>query len=167
MTADSKPLVSVIMGSKSDWDVMAAAAKVLKEFGVTAECRVLSAHRTPDLLAEYVRFAEERGVEVIIAGAGMAAALPGAVAAYTTLPVLGVPVPSGALNGQDALYAIVQMPPGIPVGALAIGTAGATNAGLLAISILANKYPDYRDKLKAYRESQAQKILNTVLPDEA
>jgi 5-(carboxyamino)imidazole ribonucleotide mutase len=167
MSVEVKPLVGVLMGSASDWDVMSAAATILKEFDVAHECRVLSAHRTPELVAEYVRTAELRGMEVIIAGAGMAAALPGVVAAYTTLPVLGVPIASGALNGQDALYAIVQMPPGIPVGTLAIGKAGATNSALLAVAILANKRPELRVKIKEYREAQAQKILNAALPDQS
>ncbi len=166
MSTASNPLVGVVMGSQSDWDVMSRTHKTLDEFGVAHECKVLSAHRTPDELAAYVKGAEERGIEVLIAGAGMAAALPGAMAAFTTLPVLGVPVPSGPLGGTDALHAIVQMPPGIPVGTLAIGGAGATNAALLAVAIVANKHPEYREKLKAHRESQAKKVLGTVLPCE-
>jgi len=161
---DQTPLVGVLMGSKSDWEVMAAADALLSEFGVPHECRVLSAHRTPDALAEYVKSAESRGLEVLIAGAGMAAALPGAVAALTFLPVLGVPLSGGALGGQDALYAMVQMPPGIPVGTLAIGKAGAVNAALLAVAILANKRPELREKLRAYRKTQAKNVLDTVLP---
>ena len=166
MTQDVKnPLVSVIMGSASDWDVMSSATKILEEFEIPYEARVLSAHRTPDVLREYVKFAEERGVEVFIAGAGMSAALPGVVASCTVLPVLGVPVPSGALNGVDALYSIVQMPPGIPVGCLAIGKAGATNSALLAVAILALKRPELKEKLLAYREKQAKKVLDTNLPE--
>lgn len=163
---DQRPLAGVLMGSKSDWEVMAVADALLSEFGVAHECRVLSAHRTPDALAEYVKSAESRGIEVLIAGAGMAAALPGAVAALTLLPVLGVPLSGGALGGQDALYAMVQMPPGIPVGTLAIGKAGAVNAALLAVAILANKRPELREKLRVYREAQAKKVLDTVLPEE-
>jgi len=166
MTEKKKLRAGVVMGSKSDWDIMAAAHEILKEFGVAHECRVLSAHRTPAALEAWVKSAEERGVEVFIAGAGLAAALPGVVAALTTRPVLGVPLPGGALNGQDALYAIVQMPPGIPVGTLAIGKPGATNAGLLAVAILSNTYPEYRAKLTAYREKQAKKVLETALPCE-
>jgi len=161
---DQTPLVGVLMGSKSDWEVMAAADALLSEFGVPHECRVLSAHRTPDALAEYVKSAESRGLEVLIAGAGMAAALPGSVAALTLLPVLGVPLASGPLNGQDSLYAMVQMPPGIPVGTLAIGKSGAVNAALLAVAILANKRPELREKLRAYRKTQAKNVLDTVLP---
>ncbi len=160
-----KPLVSVIMGSASDWDVMSSATKILEDFGISYEVRILSAHRTPDVLKEYVKFAEERGVEVFIAGAGMSAALPGVIASCTVLPVLGVPVPSGALNGVDALYSIVQMPPGIPVGCLAIGKPGATNSALLAVAILALKRPELREKLIAYREKQAKKILEANLPE--
>ncbi|MCX8064886.1 MAG: 5-(carboxyamino)imidazole ribonucleotide mutase [Candidatus Hydrogenedentes bacterium] len=159
------PLVSVIMGSASDWDIMSSAVKVLEEFNIPYEARVLSAHRTPDVLREYVKFAEERGVEVFITGAGMAAALPGVVASCTVLPVLGVPVPSGSLNGVDALYSIVQMPPGIPVGCLAIGKPGATNAGLLAVAILSLKRQELREKLIAYREKQAKKVLEANLPE--
>jgi 5-(carboxyamino)imidazole ribonucleotide mutase len=164
MTKENKPLVGVLMGSKSDWDVMKRTDKVLTEFGVPHVCRVLSAHRTPDETAEFVKNGEAEGMEVFIAGAGLAAALPGVVAALTTVPVLGVPLDSGTLNGVDALYAIVQMPPGIPVGTLGIDKIGATNAALLAVSILANKYPEYADKLRAYRKEQAQKVLDTELP---
>lgn len=159
-----KPLVAVVMGSVSDWETMERTHKTLDAFGVPHCCRVLSAHRTPELLAEFVRDADSGGAEVFIAGAGLAAALPGAVAALTTRPVLGVPVQSGALNGHDALLAIAQMPPGIPVGALAIGTGGATNAALLAVAILGNKYPEYALKLKQYREEQAAKVASTTLP---
>jgi len=159
-----KSLVAVVMGSASDWETMARTHKTLDEFGVPHCCRVLSAHRTPDLLAQFVRDADKDGTEVFIAGAGLAAALPGAVAALTLRPVLGVPIQAGALNGQDALLAIAQMPPGIPVGALAIGTPGAVNAALMAVAILANKYPEYDARLKHYREEQAGKIAATTLP---
>ena len=163
---DANPLVAVIMGSQSDWDVMSRTHAVLHEFGVPHECKVLSAHRTPEQTAEYVKAGEVRGIEVFIAGAGMAAALPGTVAAFTTAPVLGVPVASGALDGLDALLAMVQMPPGIPVGTMAIGKAGATNAALFAVAILAGKNPEYGEKLKAYRAAQAKKVLDTTLPCE-
>lgn len=162
---EQKILVRVVMGSKSDWETMSRTQEVLKEFGVPCECRVLSAHRTPEALAAWVRTSEAAGTEVFIAGAGGAAALPGAVAALTTLPVLGVPVMGWALSGEDALYAMVQMPPGIPVGTLAIGKPGATNAALLAVSILANKYPAYRERLGAYRKRQAEKVLSETLPE--
>ena len=151
-------LVGVIMGSKSDWETMRHAHEILAAFGVPHECRVISAHRTPEDMSAYAREAEGRGLEVIIAGAGGAAHLPGMVAAQTTLPVLGVPVQSRALNGQDSLLSIVQMPAGIPVGTLAIGDAGAKNAALLAISILANKHTDYRQALKDYRAEMAEKV---------
>lgn len=165
MSAETKPLVAVLMGSASDWDTMARAHGILNQFEVPHECKVISAHRAPEALAEYVKAAEGRGIEVLIAGAGLAAALPGAAAAHTTLPVLGVPVESGALKGQDALYAIVQMPPGIPVGTLGIGKPGATNAALLAVAILANKHPELKDKLKSFREEQTRKALAAELPD--
>lgn len=152
------------MGSKSDWDTLRHADEILTRFDVAHECRVVSAHRTPDWLAEYTRTAEERGLEVIIAGAGGAAHLPGMVAAQTTLPVLGVPVQSQALNGLDSLLSIVQMPGGIPVGTLAIGKAGATNAALLAIAILANQRPELRQKLKDFREQQTRDVLGDRLP---
>ena len=161
--AASGPLVSIIMGSKSDWETMSAASEVLKEFGVAHECRVISAHRTPDLMAEAAKSSESRGIEVIIAGAGGAAHLPGMTAAHTTLPVLGVPVESKALKGMDSLLSIVQMPAGVPVATLAIGTAGAKNAALLAVSILANKRPPLREKLKAFREQQKRKVLEERL----
>jgi 5-(carboxyamino)imidazole ribonucleotide mutase len=161
---ENNPLVAVIMGSESDWETMQRTHRTLAEFGVAHECRVLSAHRTPDALTEYIRGCEARGVEVFIAGAGLAAALPGCVAACTIKPVLGVPLAAGALNGQDALYAIVQMPPGIPVGTLAIGSPGATNAALLAVSILANTRPELADALKAHRAKQAEKVLAAKLP---
>lgn len=158
------PLVGVIMGSKSDWETMRHADDVLTEFGVAHECRVVSAHRTPDLMRQYAHEAEGRGLEVIIAGAGGAAHLPGMVAAQTTLPVLGVPVESQVMKGLDSLYSIVQMPGGVPVATLAIGKAGARNAGLLAVSILAGSRPDLRDRLKAFREQQASKVMEDRLP---
>ncbi len=161
--SDEKPLVGILMGSKSDWETMKAASETLARFGVAHECRVLSAHRTPDATASYVKAAEGRGLEVLIAGAGMAAHLAGAVAAQTLLPVLGVPLEGGALKGLDALLATVQMPGGIPVGTLAIGKAGATNAALLALAILANKRPELRAKLRALREEQAEKVLGETL----
>lgn len=159
-----KSLVAVIMGSASDWETMERTHKTLDEFGVPHRCRVLSAHRTPELLAQFVRDSDKAGTKVFIAGAGLAAALPGAVAALTLRPVLGVPIQTGAMNGHDALMAIAQMPPGIPVGALAIGTAGAVNAALMAVAILANNYPEYEKRLKGYREEQARKIASTILP---
>jgi len=157
------PIVSVIMGSRSDWDTMRVASEMLTEFGVPHECRVVSAHRTPELMAEVATGAEGRGIEVIIAGAGGAAHLPGMTAAHTTLPVLGVPIESKSLKGLDSLLSIVQMPGGIPVATLAIGTAGAKNAALLAISILANKRRPLREKLKAFREEQKRKVLEEPL----
>jgi 5-(carboxyamino)imidazole ribonucleotide mutase len=159
-----KPLVSVIMGSKSDWETMQHAQAMLKQFEVPHECEIVSAHRTPQWLAEFARDAEGRGVEVIIAGAGGAAHLPGMAAAQTILPVLGVPVQSHALNGMDSLLSIVQMPAGIPVGTLAIGKPGATNAALLAIAILSNSRPDLREKLRQFRAEQTSKVLNDSLP---
>lgn len=155
------PLVGVIMGSRSDWDVMKHAADTMTALGIPHECEVVSAHRTPDKLFSYASSAAERGLEVIIAGAGGAAHLPGMCAAKTHLPVLGVPVAHEAsfLRGQDALLSIVQMPAGIPVGTLAIGKAGATNAALLAAAILANKYPAVREKLIAFRAKQTQDVL--------
>ena len=158
------PLVGVIMGSRSDWETMRHADEVLTEFGVAHECRIVSAHRTPDLMVEYAREAEDRGLQVIIAGAGGAAHLPGMVAALTTLPVLGVPVESRTMKGIDSLYSIVQMPGGVPVGTLAIGSAGARNAGLLAVSILANHDDGLRAQLKAFRERQAQRVGEDKLP---
>jgi 5-(carboxyamino)imidazole ribonucleotide mutase len=160
---DDKPLVGVIMGSKSDWDTMSNASKTLTEFGVLHETRIVSAHRTPQLLAEYATGAAERGLEVIIAGAGGAAHLPGMAAAYTVLPVLGVPVESKSLKGMDSLLSIVQMPAGVPVATLAIGKPGATNAALLAISILANSRPELREKLRTFREKQTAKVLKDTL----
>ncbi len=157
-------LVGVIMGSKSDWETMAHAAATLETLGVPFEVRVVSAHRTPDLLFEYAGTAEARGLEVIIAGAGGAAHLPGMAAAKTSLPVLGVPVESQALKGLDSLLSIVQMPAGIPVATLAIGRAGAINAALLAAAILANKYPQVRVALQAYRVAQTQTVLDNPDP---
>ncbi|MBX9602792.1 MAG: 5-(carboxyamino)imidazole ribonucleotide mutase [Bryobacteraceae bacterium] len=159
----ARPLVGVIMGSKSDWDTLRHADEVLARFEVAHECRIVSAHRTPDWMAEYARSAEERGIEVIIAGAGGAAHLPGMVAAHTTLPVLGVPVESSMLRGVDSLLSIVQMPGGVPVGTLAIGKAGATNAALLAVAILANSRPELRTKLKEFREEQTRKVREDSL----
>src|SRR6266700_292785 len=155
---DVKPLVAVIMGSKSDWETMRHAADVLAEFEVPHERHIVSAHRTPLKMAEFAGLAESRGIEVIIAGAGGAAHLPGMVAAHTIVPVLGVPVESQALKGMDSLLSIVQMPGGVPVGTLAIGTAGAKNAALLAIAMLANHDTALREKLRAFREEQAGKV---------
>ncbi len=155
----SAPLVAVLMGSKSDWETMRQAADTLTAFGVAHECRVLSAHRTPAETTEYVSQAESRGTEAIIAAAGGAAHLAGVCAAHTVLPVLGVPMESAALKGLDSLLSTVQMPAGIPVGTLAIGAAGAKNAALLAIAILANSRPELREKLRRFREEQRQKIL--------
>ena len=159
MSNASAPLVGIIMGSKSDWDTMSHASRALDALGIAHEVRVMSAHRTPALVDEYIGSAESRGLEVIIAGAGGAAHLAGVAAAKTLLPVLGVPMPSRALNGIDSLLSTVQMPGGIPVGTLAIGNAGATNAGLLAAAILANKYPDLRAALRRYREAQSQAVM--------
>lgn len=158
------PLVAVIMGSKSDWETMRHADELLTRFGVPHECRIVSAHRTPALMAAFAAEAETRGIEVIIAGAGGAAHLPGMVAAQTLVPVLGVPVESRALKGMDSLLSIVQMPGGIPVGTLAIGQAGATNAALLAVAILANKRPELREKLRQFRTEQTEKVLKDSLP---
>jgi 5-(carboxyamino)imidazole ribonucleotide mutase len=164
MADNANPLVAVIMGSKSDWEVMRAASDTLQDFGVPHESRVLSAHRTPALAAEFASGAEERGLEVIIAGAGGAAHLAGVTAAYTTLPVLGVPMESQSLKGLDSLLSTVQMPGGVPVGTLAIGKAGAKNAALLAIAILANHRPDLRKKLHQFREDQKKKVMSETLP---
>ena len=153
------PLVAVMMGSKSDWDVMRQAAANLTAFGVPHECRVLSAHRTPAETAEYVSQAESRGIEVIVAAAGGAAHLAGVCAAHTLLPVLGVPMESASLKGLDSLLSTVQMPAGVPVGTLAIGAPGARNAALLAIAILANSRPELREKLRRFRADQREKIL--------
>ena len=158
------PLVAVIMGSKSDWEIMRHADEALTQFGVPHECKVMSAHRTPVLTAEYTAKAEARGIEVIIAAAGGAAHLAGVVAAHTVLPVLGVPMESQALKGMDSLLSTVQMPAGIPVGTLAIGKPGAINAALLAVAILANTRPDLRKKLHDFREEQARKVQQETLP---
>ena len=163
MAENERPLVGVIMGSKSDWDAMRAASEALTEFGVPHECQVVSAHRTPQWMAEYAAEAEGRGLQVIIAGAGGAAHLPGMVASQTVLPVLGVPVQSQALNGLDSLLSIVQMPAGIPVGTLAIGAAGARNAGLLAVRILAATRPELREKLHQFHDKQAADVRSQKL----
>ncbi len=158
------PLVAVIMGSKSDWETMKHAVDILERFGIPHEAKVVSAHRTPDLMADYAKAAAERGIQVIIAGAGGAAHLPGMVAAHTHLPVLGVPVQSRALSGLDSLLSIAQMPGGIPVGTLAIGDAGAKNAGLLAVSILALNNASVSQALIAYRKKQTDDVLRQTLP---
>ena len=155
-----KPLVGIIMGSSSDWETMRAAAEALDKLAIPYETRVVSAHRTPDLLFEYASAAQGRGLEVIVAGAGGAAHLPGMTASKTTLPVLGVPVQSKALNGMDSLLSIVQMPAGVPVATFAIGVAGATNAGLTATAILANKRPEFDAALKKFRAEQTAKVLS-------
>jgi len=160
----SSPLVGILMGSKSDWETMSNAAKALDTLGIRYEVNVMSAHRTPALVDEYVAGAEGRGLEVIIAGAGGAAHLAGVSAARTLLPVLGVPIQSKALNGMDSLLSTVQMPAGIPVGTLAIGSSGATNAGLLAAAILANKYPEIRTALRKYRDAQTQALMGQTDP---
>ncbi len=162
-----KPLVGIIMGSVSDWETLEPAVRTLEQLGVPHETRVVSAHRTPDLLFDYASTARDRGLEVIIAGAGGAAHLPGMTAAKTTLPVLGVPVQSKALNGMDSLLSIVQMPAGIPVGTLAIGASGATNAALLAAAILGNKYPAIHAALAAFREQQTERVLDQPDPRNA
>jgi 5-(carboxyamino)imidazole ribonucleotide mutase len=159
-----QPLVAVIMGSKSDWETMRLADETLTQFGVPHECRVISAHRTPQLALQYATEAESRGIEVIVAAAGGAAHLAGVVAAHTVLPVLGVPMESQALKGLDSLLSTVQMPGGIPVGTLAIGSPGARNAALLSIAILANSRPELREKLKRFREEQAAKVARETLP---
>jgi 5-(carboxyamino)imidazole ribonucleotide mutase len=162
--AESKSLVAVIMGSKSDWETMRHAVEMLDELGVPNEARVLSAHRSPDATAEFARGAAKGGVRVIIAGAGAAAHLAGAIAGHTWLPVLGVPIPSSALNGLDSLLATVQMPGGIPVGTLAIGDSGAKNAALLAAAILATTDKQIRQKLEAFRRKQSENVLAAKLP---
>lgn len=162
--ADPGPIVGILMGSKSDWDVMKSASEALARFEVAHECRVLSAHRTPGATIEYVSAAEARGLELIIAAAGGAAHLAGVVAAHTLLPVLGVPMESASLKGLDSLLATVQMPAGIPVGTLAIGKPGATNAALLAVAILARARPPLREKLRVFREEQTAKVLKQTLP---
>jgi 5-(carboxyamino)imidazole ribonucleotide mutase len=162
-TPSTTPLVGILMGSKSDWETMQAAAKLLDEFGVPQEAKVASAHRSPELVTEYVKSAESRGLEVIIAAAGLAAHLPGVVAAQTLLPVLGVPMHSPTLGGLDALLSIAQMPGGVPVGALAIGSHGAKNAALLAVRILANSRPDLREKLRQYHAKMSEQVKNDSL----
>ena len=163
MADQSAPLVGIMMGSKSDWETMKQAADVLQQFGVPHECRVLSAHRTPDLTADYAKAAAGRGMEVIIAGAGGAAHLAGVVAAFSLLPVLGVPIQSKSLQGLDSLLSMVQMPGGIPVATLAIGEAGAKNAGLFAVRILANSRPELRKKLQEFRDEQTRKVQEETL----
>jgi 5-(carboxyamino)imidazole ribonucleotide mutase len=163
-TSTTTPLVAVIMGSKSDWDTMRHADETLTEFAVPHECRVISAHRTPQLAAEFASGAAARGVEVIICAAGGAAHLAGVFAAHTTLPVLGVPMKSDALNGMDSLLATVQMPAGIPVATLAIGKPGAINAALFAVAILANSRPNLRTKLAEFRQRQEQQVRSATLP---
>ena len=158
-------LVGVIMGSKSDWPTMKSATDMLDEFGIAYEVKVVSAHRTPDLMFEYAKTAEDRGLEVIIAGAGGSAHLPGMVASQTIVPVLGVPVQSKALSGQDSLLSIVQMPGGIPVGTLAIGESGAKNAGILAAQIIGNHNEEVRKKVAKFRSEQTQSVLNNPNPD--
>jgi|TARA_B100000809_G_scaffold38051_1_gene33284 5-(carboxyamino)imidazole ribonucleotide mutase len=155
--------VAIIMGSKSDWDVMSHSAEMLSNLGIQYEAKVISAHRTPDLLDEYCAKIQEKGIKVIIAGAGLAAALPGVIAAKTTIPVVGVPLVVGSLDGLDALMSIVQMPPGIPVGTMALGKPGAINAALFAAAILALTNSSIADRISAYREKQAQKILESEL----
>jgi 5-(carboxyamino)imidazole ribonucleotide mutase len=162
---EEKPIVGVVMGSQSDWDVMQHAARILKDFGVAYEQRVVSAHRTPDAMFEYAEGARGRGLACIIAGAGGSAHLPGMIASKTTLPVLGVPVPTRHLAGQDSLYSIVQMPKGIPVATFAIGEAGAANAGLFAVSLLAAGDPGLAAKLAEYREKLREQVAAMQLPD--
>jgi 5-(carboxyamino)imidazole ribonucleotide mutase len=161
--AEPTPLVGVIMGSKSDWETMRHAAAALRDFGVAHECRVVSAHRTPEWMMQYAHTAESRGLEVIIAGAGGAAHLPGMVAGHTLLPVIGVPIQSRALNGLDSLLSIVQMPAGVPVATMAIGRAGATNAALLAVAILAATRSELRDALRRYRQERAAQVMADTL----
>jgi 5-(carboxyamino)imidazole ribonucleotide mutase len=162
--SESPPLVAVIMGSSSDWETMKHAVEVLERLGVAYERLIVSAHRTPVWMAEFASGAEARGIEVIIAGAGGAAHLPGMVAAHTVVPVLGVPVQSAALQGLDSLLSIVQMPGGVPVGTVAIGRAGAINAALLAVAILSNTRPDLRARLRAYRTEQTERVRRDELP---
>jgi len=158
------PIIGVIMGSKSDWETMRHAVELLVQFGVPYESRVVSAHRAPELMADYASTAEQRGIEVIIAGAGGAAHLPGMTASHTIVPVIGVPVQSHALQGLDSLLSIVQMPGGIPVATMAIGKAGAINAALLAVRILATSRPDLREKLRTFQNEQTQSVLQETLP---
>ncbi|MBY0359283.1 MAG: 5-(carboxyamino)imidazole ribonucleotide mutase [Candidatus Obscuribacterales bacterium] len=159
----AKPIVALVMGSKSDWETMKHAAETLAEFGVPHESKIVSAHRTPELMHDFAKQAEERGLKVIIAGAGGAAHLPGMIAAQTIVPVLGVPVESKTLKGIDSLLSIVQMPAGIPTGTLAIGKAGAINAALLAVSIIGNEFPEFREKLKKFRKKQTEKVMTETL----
>ena len=159
-----RPLVAVIMGSKSDWTTMEHTAGMLTRLAVPHTCRIVSAHRTPDLMAEFARKAEDDGIEVIIAAAGGAAHLPGMTAAHTVLPVLGVPIESAVLRGVDSLLSIVQMPGGVPVGTMAIGKAGAINAALLAVAILGAKYPEFRQRLHEFRREQTARVLEDTLP---
>ena len=161
--AAGTPTIGVIMGSRSDWETMKAAADILTQFGVAHECRVVSAHRTPGWMVEYAREAEARDLQAIIAGAGGAAHLPGMVASLTTVPVIGVPVQSRALSGLDSLLSIVQMPGGVPVATMAIGPAGATNAGLFAVSLLATRDPELRARLQAWRDARAQAVREETL----
>lgn len=163
MTESSAPLVGIIMGSKSDWPTMRNAAELFEQFRIDHERRVVSAHRTPKWMVEYAETAAERGLKIIIAGAGGAAHLPGMIASLTRLPVLGVPIQSRALSGLDSLLSIVQMPAGVPVGTLAIGDAGAKNAALLAIRMLANDLPELRAKLQRYAEDQESKVMTDVI----
>ena len=164
MTTSPAPLIGVIMGSKSDWErCMRFTAETLRDFDIPHECRVVSAHRTPDVMVEYAHTAAERGLEVIIAGAGGAAHLPGMVAGHTLLPVIGVPVQSQALSGMDSLLSIVQMPAGVPVATMAIGKAGAINAALLAVAILGNSRPELREKLQEFRQKRAEQVMNEIL----
>ncbi len=164
MTDNLSPLVAVVMGSKSDWDTMRHSRDILTEFGVAHMSKIVSAHRTPDLLAQFAQGAESAGLRVIVAGAGGAAHLPGMVAAQTLVPVLGVPVQSHALSGHDSLLSIVQMPGGVPVGTLAIGKAGAINAALLAVAILAGTDPALREQLREWRHRQTERVLQDTLP---
>jgi 5-(carboxyamino)imidazole ribonucleotide mutase len=161
--SEARPLVGLIMGSRSDWDTMREAGEMLTRFGVPHECTIVSAHRTPAWMAEYASTAEVRGLEVIVAGAGGAAHLPGMVAAHTVLPVIGVPVPGAALGGLDSLLSIVQMPKGVPVATVAIGAPGAVNAGLLAVAILGASRPELRTRLHAYREEMAAAVRRDTL----
>jgi len=163
MADSSTPLIGVIMGSKSDWETMRPAAEVLDQFDIAHECQIVSAHRTPKWMCEYAESAEDRGLQVLIAGAGGAAHLPGMVASMTVLPVLGVPVESRALRGLDSLLSIVQMPGGVPVGTLAIGTAGAKNAALLAVRILGSNRPELRDALRLFQQQQAEQVRGDTL----
>jgi len=164
---ESRPLVGVVMGSKSDWETMRRASETLETLGISHEVRVISGHRTPDLCIEYAATAEERGLEVVITGAGGAAHLGGMMAAKTVVPILGVPMKAWALDGLDSLLSIVQMPAGVPVGTLAIGNAGATNAALLAAEILGNKYPEIREAVRKYRSDRTQQILDEGDPRES